>query len=122
LDYITLFSHLTATGELKMIQIANIILGILILEDLVGSLLLQNLRIRKRPYVIKIIKKNVNAGHIGVMVPDVNAACERFEKLGVEFVKKPDTGKNNCFFHSNYSLKFHQIFLFTSIHFFIQAK
>ena len=32
-------------------------------------------------------------GHIGVAVPDVYAACERFEKLGVEFVKKPDDGK-----------------------------
>lgn len=26
-------------------------------------------------------------------MPDVYAACERFEKLGVEFVKKPDDGK-----------------------------
>ena len=32
-------------------------------------------------------------GHIGFMVPDVEAACERFEKLGVEFVKKPNDGK-----------------------------
>ncbi|XP_049774526.1 lactoylglutathione lyase isoform X2 [Schistocerca cancellata] len=32
-------------------------------------------------------------GHIGVMVPDVDKACERFEKLGVEFVKKPNDGK-----------------------------
>ena len=32
-------------------------------------------------------------GHIGVSVPDVYAACERFEKLGVEFVKRPDDGK-----------------------------
>lgn len=32
-------------------------------------------------------------GHIGVTVPDVYAACERFEKLGVEFVKRPDDGK-----------------------------
>ncbi len=32
-------------------------------------------------------------GHIGVAVPDVYAAAERFEKLGVEFVKKPDDGK-----------------------------
>lgn len=32
-------------------------------------------------------------GHIGVTVPDVYAACERFEKLGVDFVKKPDEGK-----------------------------
>ncbi|XP_039259741.2 lactoylglutathione lyase-like [Styela clava] len=32
-------------------------------------------------------------GHIGIKVPDVYAASERFEKLGVEFVKKPDAGK-----------------------------
>ncbi|CAH1987142.1 unnamed protein product [Acanthoscelides obtectus] len=32
-------------------------------------------------------------GHIGIAVPDVYAACERFEKLGVNFVKKPDDGK-----------------------------
>ena len=25
-------------------------------------------------------------------MPDVNKACERFEQLGVEFVKKPDAG------------------------------
>ena len=31
-------------------------------------------------------------GHIGVSVPDVYAACERFEQLGVEFVKRPDDG------------------------------
>lgn len=31
-------------------------------------------------------------GHIGVSVPDVYAACERFEALGVEFVKRPDDG------------------------------
>ena len=32
-------------------------------------------------------------GHIGITVPDVYAASERFEKLGVPFVKKPDDGK-----------------------------
>ncbi len=32
-------------------------------------------------------------GHIGMSVPDVDAACERFEKLGVEFVKRPNDGK-----------------------------
>lgn len=32
-------------------------------------------------------------GHIGVLVPDVYAACERFEKLGVKFIKKPDEGR-----------------------------
>lgn len=32
-------------------------------------------------------------GHIGIAVPDVYKACERFEKLGVQFVKKPDDGR-----------------------------
>nr|ALG64473.1 glyoxalase I [Tegillarca granosa] len=32
-------------------------------------------------------------GHIGIVVPNVDAACDRFEKLGVEFVKKPNDGK-----------------------------
>ncbi|MBE58005.1 MAG: lactoylglutathione lyase [Gammaproteobacteria bacterium] len=31
-------------------------------------------------------------GHICVSVPDVNAACDRFESLGVEFVKRPNDG------------------------------
>lgn len=31
-------------------------------------------------------------GHIGFAVPDVYAACERFEELGVGFVKRPDDG------------------------------
>ncbi|PIO22792.1 hypothetical protein AB205_0219440, partial [Aquarana catesbeiana] len=33
------------------------------------------------------------SGHIGIAVPDVYAACKRFEELGVTFVKKPDDGK-----------------------------
>ncbi|VFR03445.1 unnamed protein product [Cuscuta campestris] len=32
-------------------------------------------------------------GHIGITVDDAYKACERFEKLGVEFVKKPTDGK-----------------------------
>ena len=32
-------------------------------------------------------------GHIGLAVPDVEAACDRFEKLGVKFVKKPNDGR-----------------------------
>lgn len=31
-------------------------------------------------------------GHIGIAVPDLDAACTRFEKLGVEFKKKPSDG------------------------------
>ncbi len=32
-------------------------------------------------------------GHIGFAVPDIDAACKRFESLGVEFQKKTDDGK-----------------------------
>lgn len=32
-------------------------------------------------------------GHLGFTVPDVYKACERLEKLGIEFVKKVDQGK-----------------------------
>ncbi len=31
-------------------------------------------------------------GHIGISVPDVYAACERFDELGIEYVKRPDDG------------------------------
>lgn len=34
------------------------------------------------------------AGHIGITVDDTYKACERFQNLGVEFVKKPDDGNN----------------------------
>ncbi|OQR77942.1 lactoylglutathione lyase-like [Tropilaelaps mercedesae] len=32
-------------------------------------------------------------GHIGIMVPDVAAACKRFDELGVSFVKRMEDGK-----------------------------
>jgi len=32
-------------------------------------------------------------GHLGISVPDVAAACARFESLGVEFIKRPDDGR-----------------------------
>ncbi|WP_304639835.1 lactoylglutathione lyase [Pseudomonas sp.] len=32
-------------------------------------------------------------GHIGFAVPDLDAACARFEALGVSFVKRPQDGK-----------------------------
>lgn len=31
-------------------------------------------------------------GHLGIAVPDVTAACARFEELGVRFVKRPQDG------------------------------
>jgi lactoylglutathione lyase len=31
-------------------------------------------------------------GHLGITVPDVYEACERFKKLGVEFKKSPNSG------------------------------
>lgn len=32
-------------------------------------------------------------GHIGLSVPDVAAACRRFDDLGISFVKRPEDGK-----------------------------
>ncbi|KPP65368.1 lactoylglutathione lyase-like, partial [Scleropages formosus] len=32
-------------------------------------------------------------GHIGIAVPDMDAACKMFQQQGVIFVKKPDEGK-----------------------------
>ena len=32
-------------------------------------------------------------GHIGLAVPDVDAACARFDEMGVKFVKRPQDGK-----------------------------
>ncbi|KAG0612154.1 hypothetical protein M758_6G006400 [Ceratodon purpureus] len=32
-------------------------------------------------------------GHIGITVNDVYRACQRFQRLGVEFVKRPQDGR-----------------------------
>ncbi|XP_055854159.1 lactoylglutathione lyase-like [Episyrphus balteatus] len=35
----------------------------------------------------------IDFGHIGVMVPDVYAACKKFDEQGVAFKKRPDDGR-----------------------------
>lgn len=38
-------------------------------------------------------KDGIGYGHIGILVNDVIHACQRFEELGVEFIKRPDDGR-----------------------------
>ena len=53
-------------------------------------------------------------GHIGFSVPDVYKASERFEKLGVEFVKRPDDGKmKGLAFIKDVSIKTMVVYVFS---------
>lgn len=57
------------------------------------SYLLKVFYIKCKCKLYKMKRFPQNTGHIGIAVPDVDKACERFEKLNVEFVKKPNEGK-----------------------------
>ena len=46
-------------------------------------------------YLLKVFLVYI-AGHIGMVVPDVEKACKRFEELKVEFIKKPNDGTYTC--------------------------
>ncbi|KAJ2608494.1 Lactoylglutathione lyase [Coemansia sp. RSA 1365] len=37
--------------------------------------------------------ENGGYGHIAITVDDLDAACERFDKLGVKFIKRPTEGR-----------------------------
>lgn len=46
-----------------------------------------------------------STGHIGICVPDVDAACKFFEEKNVKFVKKPDEGNVRILFEISYLFK-----------------